>query len=284
MESLSSQEKVVQGHYARPDLAQILLDALAAAGKDINHLQPEDLAPVDEFHIRGRQATRELAQQLNLKLNVQVLDVGCGIGGASRYLASEYGCQVTGLDLTEDYIRVARLLAERVGLGPRLHYQQGNALALPFPDTSFDLVWTQHATMNISDKARLYAEIGRVLRIGGFFAMYDAVAGPCGAPLFPVPWAADPSYSFLATPDELRHHLELNHLRLVSWRDTSAEGIAWFKEMAARGGQTPGTPPALGLHYLMGSDFQLKGQNMMRNLAEKRVMLVECIAQRLPDL
>jgi SAM-dependent methyltransferase len=171
-----------------------------------------------------------------------------------------------------------------VGLGSRLNYQQGNALSLPFPDTSFDLVWTQHATMNISDKARLYTEIGRVLRIGGYFAMYDALEGPCGAPLFPVPWAADSSYSFLAKPDELRHYFELNHLRLVSWRDTSDEGIAWFKEMAARSGQAAGAPPVLGLHYLMGPDFRLKGQNMMRNLAEKRVMLVECIAQRLPDL
>lgn len=90
----------IQQHYARPDLGTAILTALANAGKDVNNLKPEDLAPVDEFHIRGRQATFELARAVGLDATKHVLDVGSGIGGPSRCIAREFGCRVTGVDPT----------------------------------------------------------------------------------------------------------------------------------------------------------------------------------------
>ena len=189
-------DHTIQQHYTRPDLGDTILSALAATGKDLDHLTLEDLAPVDEFHVRGRQATIELAQQLPLDADTHVLDVGSGLGGASRYLALTYGCRVTGLDLTEAYCRVAQILADRLGLGSRVTYHHGSAVTMPFDDASFDVIWTQHAAMNIADKSTLYGEIRRVLRPGGVFACYDILAGPGGTPHFPVPWAREPSFSF----------------------------------------------------------------------------------------
>ena len=155
---MTSTSAIVE-HYGRADLGDAILDALKAAGKDIDHLTPDDLAPIDEFHTRGRTATVDLARLLSLKATDRVLDLGCGIGGPSRYLAKTFGCHVVGLDLTPEFCRVAAMLAERTGLADRVEYRQGDALAMPFADQSFDVVWSQNVVMNIADRDRLYAEI-----------------------------------------------------------------------------------------------------------------------------
>lgn len=276
-----AQDGNIQGHYGRAGLEETILAALQAAGKDLHNLKLEDLAPIDEFHIRGREATRELASRIELNSRHKVLDVGSGVGGASRYLASEYGCQVVGLDLTEEYCRVARSLAERLGLAPYVTYRQGSALDMPFEDRSFDVVWTQHAVMNIADKRKLYSEIARVLRPKGRFAMYDVLAGPVSPVHYPVPWATEPSISFLSTPAELRGLLEASGLNVLDWRDTSELGRAWFKAVAAKL-QQQGPAPALGLHVLMGPDFRAMAQNQVLNLNENRIVLIECVAQKVP--
>lgn len=281
MFSPTSQDNDIQEHYNRRGLDGAILAALTAAGKDINRLKLEDLAAIDEFHIRGREATRELASQVKLNSNHKVLDVGSGVGGASRYLASEYGCQVTGIDLADEYCQAAQSLADRLGLASRVTYRQCSALDMPFENNTFDVVWTQHAAMNIADKPKLYSEIARVLRPNGYFAMYDVLAGPVNPLYYPVPWARDSSISFLITPQELREHLETTGLQILSWRDTSEVGRVWFKEVAAKM-QQQSEKPALGFHILLGPDFRVMAQNQVRNLAENRIVLIECIAQKLP--
>lgn len=280
MQSSKTNDNNVQGHYNRQGLYEAILAALEAAGKDIYHLKPEDLAPVDEFHIRGREATRELASQVKLNSNHKVLDLGSGIGGASRFLASEYGCQVIGLDLSDEYCLVAQSLANRLGLASHVSYVQGSALDLPFDDNSFDVVWTQHASMNIADKPKLYAEIGRVLRPNGHFAMYDVLAGPVSPLYYPVPWAYNSSISFLTTPDKLRQLLKANGLNILGWRDTSEIGRVWFKEVAAKKQQQGGSP-TLGFNVLLGPDFRVMAQNQILNLNKNRIVLIECVAQKL---
>jgi ubiquinone/menaquinone biosynthesis C-methylase UbiE len=193
----------IERHYTRPsmDMENTILTALRNAGKNIDQLTVDDLAPIDEFHTRGREATANLASLLNLQPNFHVLDVGAGIGGPSRYLASKFGCRVTGLDLLGEYCRVADSLAKRVKLDNLLNYRQGDATQMPFEDATFDVVWTQHASMNIADKKRLYSEMHRVLKPGGKLAIYDIYKGSSdmdGSSIhFPVPWAPDPSISHL---------------------------------------------------------------------------------------
>lgn len=268
----------IQEHYTRPDLGKLILAALDKAGKDINQLTPEDLAPVDEFHIRGRAATLELAQAAGLESTKHVLDVGSGVGGSSRCIAREFGCRVTGIDLTDEYCRVATMLSERVGLTELISYRQGDALNLPFPDESFDVVWTEHAAMNIPDKPLLYREMSRVLKPGGTLAIYDILAGPSGPVLFPVPWARSPETSFLVTPEEFRKVLDQAGFKIASWADTTSAARAWFASLAERI-RLEGLPP-LGFHVLLGPDFEIMAQNQRRNLEDGRIVLAQIVANK----
>lgn len=268
----------VERHYTPDDLVATIQAGLERAGKDIGNLTLADLAPVDEFHVRGRDATRELAEKLNLTPALHVLDIGSGTGGASRFLAATYGCRVTGIDLTAAYCRAAATLARWVKLDRLVEYRQANALDLPFPDESFDAAWTQHVAMNIADKARLYAEIHRVLKPGGAFGLYDVLQGAGGPVHFPVPWAREPSISFLATPEELRRLLEQAGFRIESWRDTTSQGRAWFQTIADR--LRAGGLPPLGFHLLLGPDFATMAENMRRNLDGDRIALIETVCRR----
>ncbi len=275
---MSSVDGSVKAHYAHQNLENAILTALVEAGVDLNHLKAEDLAPIDEFHIGGRKATLDLARQLGLNEQLQVLDVGSGIGGASRCLAQEFGCQVTGVDLSEEYCRVAAMLAQRLGLDSRVSYRQADALALPFDAGSFDLLWTQHAAMNIADKTKLYAEMWRVLKPGGKLAIYDLLAGEGGPIHFPVPWARAPAISHLIRPQQLRDILEAVGFEVLNWQDTTEKGRSWFRRMGERIKKSG--LPRLGIHLLLGADFRLMAQNQVRNLEEDRIALIETIVRR----
>jgi ubiquinone/menaquinone biosynthesis C-methylase UbiE len=268
----------VERHYARRDLLRSIDSALAAAGKDLERLAPEDLAPVDAFHIRGREATLELARLAAPAPGTRVLDVGCGLGGSARHLAAAHGCIVTGIDLTAEYIDVARNLTERVGLGDRVQFRQASALDLPFADAAFDVVWTEHTQMNIADKRAFYAEIARVLAPNGRLAFHDVFAGEGGEPYFPAPWAEDRSISHLVPPESVRELLEALGFSIRDWADkTSASRdsfAAAVRKLHASG------PPGLGLHLLMGSNAAIKVENTLRNLTEKRVCVVQAIARK----
>lgn len=139
------------------------LQAAIAAGwetlKSMSEAPPADqLAGVDEFHIGGRAATELVCAEMELAPGLRVLDVGCGLGGAARYMAARYGVRVEGIDLTPDYIAVGRALTREVGLADRVQLAEGSALALPQPGATFDRVSLFHGGMNISDKKALFAE------------------------------------------------------------------------------------------------------------------------------
>lgn len=270
--------EAIQTHYTRAELGDVILAALEKAGKNVNRLSPEDLAPIDEFHIRGRAATLELAQAAGLDATKRVLDVGSGVGGTSRCLAKEFGCRVTGIDLTDEYCRAAEMLSAKTGLAHLVDFRQGDATNLPFDDCTFDVVWTEHVAMNIPDKTRLYKEMHRVLNPGGTLAIYDVLAGPSGPVLFPVPWARTPDTSFLVQPDELRKLLAQAGFTVTDWSDTTEAARAWFVSLAER--IRKGGFPSLGFHVLLGADFQSMAQNQGRNLQEGRIVLGQVVARK----
>jgi SAM-dependent methyltransferase len=201
-------EQSVAQHYGHGSLERTILDALAALGKGLDRLTPADLAPVDEFHIGGRKATADFAVQSEIKPGMHLLDIGCGLGGASRYFALERGCRVTGIDLTEEYVQVAQSLARRIGLDRQVSYRQGSALALPFPPGEFDGAYMLHVGMNIQDKRQLFAEARRVLKPGGIFGIYDVMREGKGDLKFPVPWAQSPETSFVESAPTYRRLLD----------------------------------------------------------------------------
>ena len=270
--------QVVEAHYTRSGLGEAILAALSSAGIGPDNITPADLAPLDEFHIRGREATIELARLLNLSEHDHVLDVGSGLGGPSRTLTAEFGCRVTGIDLTEEFCRVATMLSQRTGLIDRTEYRHGNALDMPFSDDTFDIAWTQHASMNISDKGRLYAEIHRVLKSSGRFAIYDIVAGPGGELHFPVPWAREPSASFLIQPDEMRAALDKSGFRVIVWNDVTALVHDWYRKIHAK--PEASTQPALGRQLILGPDYPAMARNQGKNLEENRYGLLQAIVEK----
>jgi ubiquinone/menaquinone biosynthesis C-methylase UbiE len=215
--------RTVEAYWGREHLAEAILAALVDRGVDLDALTVDLLAPVDQFHGGGKPVTERLARLAVAAPGTRVLDVGGGFGGPARTLAVQFGCHVTSLDLTESYVRAARMLTARMRLDDRVTHEVGNALALPFPDASFDLVWTQNSGMNIADKARLYAGFHRVLRPGGRLALQEPMAGPVEPLLYPVMWARDPSTSFLRPPAEMRAIIEGAGFRALVWDDITAE-------------------------------------------------------------
>lgn len=257
-------EQAVAEHYSHGELEREILHALTTVGADPEHLDPEQLAPVDEFHIGGRRATVALVEQLDLRPGLRVLDVGSGLGGTARYLAHRHGVEVTGLDLTAEYVAVAESLTRRTGLAERVEFRQGSATSLPFPDGAFDRVCMLHVGMNIADKAALSTEVRRVLVGGGTFGLYDVMRVGSGEVVYPVPWAATSATSFLAEPQRYRMLLAQAGLPVQAECDRRNFGIDVLREIrptVAREG-----PPALGLHFVMGPDAALKVANMIGGL------------------
>lgn len=268
----------VENHYAGgSNIVSAIAESLRKAGKDIGNLTAADLGTVDEFHIRGRQATLELARPLNLNPDSHVLDIGSGLGGPARTLVETYGCRVTGIDLTQAFCDAAATLSDWVGLSDRVSFRQGDATKLPFTDGQFDAAMTIHVAMNISRKDKLYAEARRVLRAGARFAVYDILQGEGGDVLFPVPWAREPSISHLATPDAMQSLLTNAGFRIVDVQDSTEEGQRWFESMAAR--MATAAVPAVTFQTFLGNDFPAMGRNQVINLRDRRIRTVTYVCQ-----
>lgn len=272
--------QLINEHYSQANLGENILTAYERAGKDIDSLGRDDISSFDEFHIRGRDATRELAHLANLRKGEKILDLGSGVGGPARTLAAEFGCMVVGLDLVEEYCRTAEMLTARVGLSDMVTFRQGSVLEIPFDDASFDVVWSQHMTMNIEDKPRLVQEVRRVLRPGGRFVSYEICAGAASPQYFPVPWASDSSINFLVTPGELRGLFKDSGFTELVWKDVSPISLEWFQGLlAGMAGRPKDAPPPLGLNLLMGKTTGEKAKNLVRNLEEDRVRVVMGVLQ-----
>jgi SAM-dependent methyltransferase len=261
----------VRDHYRATGLTERLKTVLAALGPEDQLLTPQQLGTLDQFHTRGLAATAELAQLARIATGMSVLDVGSGVGGPARFLAATYGCRVTGVDLSEAFVDAARYLTERTGQSGQLLFKTASALELPFDDGRFDIVLLQHVAMNISDRARLYHEIRRVLKPSGRFATFDVVLGG-GEPHYPLPWARTPATSFLLTINATREAIESAGFRMLAWQDDTEIAKAWFAQLRASG-----PPPSPNLGVVMGSDFAELAANLGRNLMEGRLGILTAV-------
>jgi SAM-dependent methyltransferase len=265
---------MMREHYSTAGLTERIKSALGSIVPDGETLAVDDLAPLDQFHIRGILATVEMGSAAGVDPSTSVLDVGCGVGGPARSLAAIFGCNVTGIDLSPAFIDAAKYLTSRSGLSNRVSFQLGDAMHLPFEDSTFEVLFLQHVAMNIGDRSALYAEIHRVLRPSGRFATYDLVLRQ-GDVVYPVPWARNASTSFLLSEDDTRIKLEEAGFTPLLWRDDSEIALEWFKMTMA------GPPPSgLSLGVVMGSDMQEMGSNLARNLREGRLGVLFAVLKR----
>jgi SAM-dependent methyltransferase len=272
-----SREESVAAHYGLGDLEQRIAAGLEEAGKSLGRLGPDDLAPLEEFHIGGRPATAELTAQLRLEPGAVVLDVGCGIGGTARFLTRTYGCRVVGIDLTPEHIRLAESLSTRLGLGEQLEFHVGSASAMPFRPSQFDAAVMLHVGMNIEDKSAMFGEVHRVLRAGTQFAIYDVMRTGDGELAYPLPWAATASMSFLDDASGYRTMLRAAGFALEAERDRRIFGLDVFRQLQARVAET--AAPALGVHLVMGSDAPIKIQNVIAGLEDGLIAPTEMVAR-----
>lgn len=244
-------EDLVRHHYRRDDLETVALDALRSAGIDPDALQVEDLAGLDQLHAGAAPATEHVLDSLALTPDTPLLDVGCGVGGPARLAAARHGCRVVGVDLSTDFVGLARSLTERVGLAPLVSHQLGSGTELPFDDGAFARAMVNHVGMNVADKARLFREVRRVLAPGGLFAVYDQMRIGDGDLVYPLPWADDEASSFVETRARYAELLLAAGFRVELDEDrTSANAVA-------------GPPPsgALSPATLFGPGFELRLEN-----------------------
>lgn len=275
---MTKNESLIDAHYSHAHLYETIVQTLASAGITAKKISRKDIAPIDEFHVRGQEVSHELAAAAGLQPGMRVLDAGCGLGGACRMLADEYNCDVTGIDITGDYIRTARQLSAITGLQHATRFVQGSVLALPFNNNTFDIVWTQHVQMNIADKNTFYAEIQRVLTNGGRFIYYDILSNDHLPVHFPVPWATDAELSFLISSQQLHTLLHNAGFQRIQVKDETAKGIAFFNNLFNRIAQKG--LPALGLHLLMGDTAIEKLSNLHKNLIEGSIALESGIYEK----
>jgi SAM-dependent methyltransferase len=246
--------------------------ALLAAGKDLGHLQPADLGMLEDFHTLGRIATSQLAELAEISSHDDVLDAGSGIGGTARFLADQFGCNVTAIDLTAEYCDTARWLNLLVGLDDRITVRQGDVTDLPFAQASFQVVISQHVQMNVADKIRLYQQARRVLVPGGRLAIWDVVAGTPGPLDYPLPWADQPELSHLASADQLRAAIGTAGFAVVHWNDLTEQSAPLME------GFLSAPPGPLGLHTFI-DNFAEKANNLARGFSSGRLRVIQGVAQ-----
>ncbi|RWE30458.1 MAG: methyltransferase domain-containing protein [Mesorhizobium sp.] len=265
---MATVEPGIARHYEISGLEERILAALADTGVDVAHLRAVDLEAVDEFHIGGVAATRDLIGQLGLKPGARLLDIGSGIGGPARFVANNAGVDVTGIDLTQSYVDIATSLSKRTGMADKTHFVQGSALDMPFADASFDVAMILHVGMNLPDKAKLMSEAARVLKPGGVFAVYDVMRLKDGALAYPLPWASNETISFVATPDDYRSAAAAAGFSVTAERPRGAFAVEFFAAMRARlaAAQAEGRKPSPGLGLVMGEAARTKMANLIAAL------------------
>ena len=260
MESLNQN---IENHYLKEGLYEDIINRLKEQNIDLDNVKRSDIAGADEFHVRGATVSKELANSIDLN-GLNVLDVGCGLGGPCRMLADEYNCQTTGIDLSNEYIRTANKLSELINLNNKTTFVQGDAAELPFDDNNFDVVWTQHVQMNIPDKKKFYSEINRVLKPGGYFLFYDILKKGDGEVNYPMPWASTSDMSFLFKEIEMAGFLTQLGLTREQSNDQTQSGIDFFNALVTKLKEFG--PPKMGLNVLMGETTKPKLMNLLTHL------------------
>jgi len=125
------------------------------------------------LHPGGLLATNKLAEKCHITRDSKVLDIGCGKGTSAVYLAKQFHCQITGIDVDERLIDQAKKLAQKEGVFREVKFLRGDALRLPFSNDEFDVTLSQALLVLVSDKKQVIREAIRVTKPGGFIGWLE---------------------------------------------------------------------------------------------------------------
>ena len=228
--SIIYNENMISDHYTSGRLIDAISSGIKGLGKTEKTVTIDDLGPVDEFHIGGRQASKDFLDQLNLKPEMNVLDIGCGLGGPARFTVSQYQCNVKGIDLTQEFVEVGNKLSSWLGLVGKTKLEHASAVDMPFNDNSFDAAYMIHVGMNIQDKASLCKEAHRVIKGGGYFGIYDVMLTGDSNLKYPLPWAEITANSFVSSPDEYKECLSQAGFVVKAERNRREFALEYFAE------------------------------------------------------
>jgi ubiquinone/menaquinone biosynthesis C-methylase UbiE len=272
-------DREVSTHYSRGNLLSRLNAALTEDGVDPKHPSIEALAPYDQFHGRGLEATFEIAGLMQASPADHILDIGSGIGGPARYFANRFGCRITGIDLTPEFCDVARHLTRLLSLEDDIRFEVGDALAMPFAEASFDGAYSMNVSMNIADKGAFYREIHRVLQPGAWLVLSEVAKGEGGDLDYPTPWAASARTSFLSTPEETRRGLLGAGFDVIRLHNCLEEARAFgtrSRAMVERGEK----PPHRAVMLIHGEIATQAMANTSRGLSEGRIVPIEVLGRK----
>jgi len=265
--------------YGSVRLADRLLESLQEVGYDLGRLSATDLVTFDELHVMGRQATVELGRLAGLTNSMRVLDIGCGLGGSARTLTAEFGCHVTGVDLSQEFVDASVVLSQRVGLADRVNFRYGDALSLPFERNRFDAAFMIHVNMNIADKKGLFAEAERILKAEGKLVLWEIYKTEESDLAYPVPWAEDESFSFLIPMAEMVSLIEVAGFTPLQVDDATAEASEWVRARLAPKRDRQPRRPRPDLDLVLGN-FRQKRANLSKNLLRGAVGVLRLVAEK----
>ena len=260
----------IEKFYDCPNLYNDIRNRLKERNIDLNNVTRKEIARFDEFHVRGAEISKELAEIANIN-KAKLLDIGSGIGGPCRMLANEFNCNTIGIDLSKEYVDTANRLSELVGLNHKTTFIQGDATNLPFQDNSFDIVWTQQVQMNISDKLKFYSEIDRVLHHKGAFIYYEIFKKGKEEVNYPMPWANEYKISFLEQSSKMNTILEQLGLIKEQSKDQTESGIKVLEKSLHKIESDSSVLTRINL--LMGTNTKEKITNLLHGLKEGNIHL-----------
>lgn len=268
----------IADHWGSGDIFARIMTAMAEAGMRPEDATVESMGPMDHFHARGFPATVDLADRLPAAAGQHLIDIGSGLGGPARYIASRFACNVSGIDITAPFVDAANRLSAMLKMEDQVDFQTGDGQDLPFGDEVFDGGYSQHVTMNVADRPRFFAEAARVLRPGGFFALTEHALGPKGDPHYPLPWSEDGSGAYLIPPDETVALMQQAGFTDIVVEETGPKYVRGYQramDLAAKGQM-----PKFGIHRLMGETGPQKTVNAARNIEEGRTCPIQLFCRK----
>lgn len=268
-------------------LWKTLVATLAANSIPLSDLSTDLLAPIDQLHIGGRQATIKLLEDARIQPGSQGIEIGSGLGGTARLIRDRFHAQITAIDITPAFTYACDAINRALGY-TEIVSVCGDACEQHTEAHSQDFVISQHTLMNIPDKAAVLATLANSLKPGGLLLLHEVVSGTNPSPLaLPVPWASEPEHSHLPDQQALDVLLHAQGFRPLYLLDVTENALAWRKKHSQReaGDQARGktqTASPLSPQLIFGERFIQMGKNLMANLAEEKVRVIEAIYEFKP--